>query len=123
MILARLSVLIAGLAFASTFAAAAPARTNFDGNWSVLIITESGRCDRAYRYGLAVRNGGVFYEGSLSVNVNGWVTNKGQVSVRVSAGSQGAEGTGRLFGNSGSGKWQGTGSSGDCSGTWTAERR
>ena len=124
MILARLPVpLIAGLVFASTFASAAPARTNFDGNWSVLIVTQSGQCDRAYRYGLAVRNGRVFYEGSLSVNVKGRVNDKGQVDVRVSAGSQGANGTGRLFRNNGSGKWRGTGSSGDCSGTWTAERR
>lgn len=124
MILARLCLpAIAGLVFASPFASAAPARTNFDGNWSVLIVTQSGPCDRAYRYGLVVRNGGVFYEGSLSVNVKGRVSNTGQVDVRVSAGSQGANGTGRLLRNSGSGKWRGIGSSGDCSGTWTAERR
>ena len=35
----------------------AVARTNYDGNWSVLIVTKSGPCDAAYRYGLSIRNG------------------------------------------------------------------
>lgn len=124
MVVARTTIpLIAGLALASAFASPAPARTNFDGNWSVLIVTQSGPCDRAYRYGLSIRNGTVFYEGSLSVNLTGRVSNNGQVSVRVSAGSQGASGSGRLSRDSGSGKWRGTGSMGSCSGTWTADRR
>lgn len=124
MVVARTTIpLIAGLALASAFASPAPARTNFDGNWSVLIVTQSGPCDRAYRYGLSIRNGAVFYEGSLSVNLTGRVSNNGQVSVRVSAGSQGASGSGRLSRDSGSGKWRGTGSMGSCSGTWTADRR
>jgi len=124
MVLARSTVsLIAGLTFASAFASPAPAGTNFDGNWSVLIVTQSGPCDRAYRYGLSIRNGAVFYEGSLAVNLRGRVSNNGQVSVRVSAGSQGASGSGRLSRDSGSGKWRGTGSMGSCAGSWTAERR
>jgi len=121
---------LAGLMFGATLLPVhAAGRTDFDGNWSVLIVTERGPCDRAYRYGLAVRNGRVFYEGSLSVNVKGLVNDKGYVDVRVSAGSQGADGTGRLFrsskssNGSGSGKWRGIGSSGDCSGSWTAEQR
>src|ERR1700752_4816448 len=71
-------------------------RTAYDGNWSVLIVTNSGPCDRGYRYGLAIRGGRVFYEGSLAVNVAGQVSGNGFVTVRVSAGSQGATGTGRL---------------------------
>ena len=34
-------------------AASAPmssVKPSFDGNWSVLIVTEKGTCDRAYRY-------------------------------------------------------------------------
>ncbi len=124
MVLARLSLpLIAGLVLTSAVATPASARTNYDGNWSVLIVTQSGPCDRAYRYGLSVRNGAVFYEGSAAVNVNGRVNNNGFVTVRVSAGSQGANGTGRLYRNSGSGSWRGLGSSGSCSGTWSADRR
>lgn len=124
MTLLRSSLAIAGLTLAAALVSTpAPARTIFDGNWSVLIVTQSGPCDRAYRYGLSIRNGAVFYEGSLSVNLNGRVSGNGNVSVRVSAGSQGASGTGRLSRNSGSGSWRGIGSAGSCSGTWTADRR
>src|SRR6185295_7588115 len=39
-------------------AAPAPAKAQrFDGNWSVLIITQSGDCDRAYRYGVRIQGG------------------------------------------------------------------
>lgn len=116
--------LFAGLAVVTALAPApAAARTNYDGNWSVLIVTQSGPCDRGYRYGLAIRDGRVFYDGSLAVNVDGRVSNNGMVRVRVSAGSQGATGTGRLSRDYGEGSWQGDGSAGSCWGTWTAERR
>ena len=116
---------VAGLALATTVFASAPAfaRTPYDGNWSVLIVTRSGPCDQAYRYGLSIRNGAVFYEGSASVNVAGRVNNAGFVDVRVSAGSQGANGSGRLGRTYGEGQWRGTGSMGTCVGIWTAERR
>ena len=60
-----LSGFLAGLVLAGALAAPADARTstraspgiNFDGNWSVLIVTNSGPCDRGYRYGLSIRNG------------------------------------------------------------------
>jgi hypothetical protein len=98
-------------------------RTAFDGSWSVLIVTEDGQCDRAYRYGLVIRDGQVLYEGDAAVNVAGNVTGNGVVRVRVSAGSQHADGTGRLSNDNGSGQWSGVGSAGSCSGTWSAERR
>src|SRR4029079_3591429 len=87
------------------------------------IVTNSGPCDRGYRYGLSIRGGRVFYQGSLSVNVDGQVSGNGFVRVRVSAGSQGATGVGRLSRDYGEGSWKGDGSAGSCSGTWTAERR
>jgi len=99
------------------------ARTAYDGQWSVLIVTNSGPCDRAYRYGLSIQNGAVIYEGSAAVNVAGKVANNGAVKVRVWAGQQGASGTGRLSRTDGSGTWRGTGSMGTCSGVWSAERR
>src|ERR1043165_3614303 len=98
-------------------------RTSYDGNWSVLILTNSGPCDRGYRYGLSIRGGRVFYTGSLAVNADGQVSGNGVVRVRVSAGSQGATGVGRLPRDYGEGSWRGEGSAGSCSGTWTAERR
>lgn len=116
---------VAGLALATAIFASAPAsaRTPYDGTWSVLIVTRSGPCDQAYRYGLSIRDGAVFYEGSASVNVNGRVNKAGFVDVRVSAGSQGAAGSGRLGRTYGEGHWRGIGSMGTCVGTWSAERR
>jgi hypothetical protein len=101
----------------------AAARTPYDGNWSVLIVTNSGPCDRAYRYGLSIRDGSVFYEGSAAVNVAGRVGRNGVVNVRVWAGQQGANGSGRLSRTAGGGEWRGTGSMGSCAGVWSAERR
>ncbi len=117
--------LAAGLALTASALVPAPAfaRTAFDGQWSVLIVTNSGPCDRAYRYGLAIHNGAVVYEGSAAVNVAGRVANNGVVRVRVWAGRQGASGSGRLSRTDGSGTWRGTGSMGTCSGVWSAERR
>ena len=114
---------VAGLTLAAALLSPASARTAYDGNWSVLILTKSGPCDAAYRYGLSIRDGQVFYEGSASVNVQGRVSGSGGVKVQVSAGSQGASGSGRLSRNYGSGEWRGTGSMGTCLGTWSAERR
>src|SRR6476660_5468476 len=96
---------LAGLVLAAALAVPADARTSarsapraggYDGNWSVLIVTDSGPCDRGYRYGLSIRGGRVFYEGSAAVNVDGNVSGNGTVRVRVWAGSQGATGVGRL---------------------------
>lgn len=114
----------AAVATVAALSSAAPASAaKFDGNWSVLIVTQKGPCDQAYRYGLSIRNGVVIYEGSAPVNVTGRVSANGGVSVRLWAGSQSANGTGRLSGGSGRGTWSGVGSSGRCSGYWTAEQR
>lgn len=96
-------------------------KQGFDGAWSVLIVTEQGKCDRAYRYPVKIQNGAVGYAGSASFTVSGKVGAKGEVTVTVSKGSQSAKGTGHMSGTDGSGTW--VAGSGDCSGTWTAERR
>src|SRR5260370_9074313 len=68
----------------------ASARTAYDGNWSVLIVTNSGPCDRAYRYGLSIRDGAVIYQGSAAVNVAGRGHPNAPVSGPGWAGPQGA---------------------------------
>jgi hypothetical protein len=108
-------VLVAALA-ASAPAGSAP---NFDGLWSVVIVTEKGSCDRAYRYPIRIRNGAVLNEGSSPATINGKVAGNGTVTVTVSAGNQSATGSGRLSGTTGAGSWKG----GECSGIWQAERR
>ena len=108
---------------ATAVPASAPAfaRSNYDGQWSVLIVTQKGTCDRAYRYPVKIDNGSVGYAGDSAFTVSGKVGPNGAVTVTVARGSQAAKGTGRMSSSDGSGIWQ-TGT-GECSGTWTAERR
>ena len=108
---------------AGTVPASAPAsaNSNFDGKWSVLIVTQKGTCDRAYRYPVKIDNGAVGYAGDSSFTVSGKVGENGVVTVKVARGSQSANGQGTLSATDGSGMW--IAGTGDCSGTWTAERR
>jgi hypothetical protein len=111
-----ISSLMAATAY---LAAPAQAKTNFDGNWSVVIVTEKGTCDRSYRYPVRISDGSVGYAGQASFNVSGKVAPNGKVNVTVSRGQQRANGSGQLTANGGGGSWSG----GECSGTWQAERR
>jgi hypothetical protein len=118
------SVIFSALLAAGAFVGPPPAAfaATQDGNWSVLIITEKGTCDRGYRYGLKVSNGQVSYQGSADVNMAGTVASNGAVNVSIKVGDKGANGTGRLSASSGTGTWHGIGSSGTCAGRWEAER-
>jgi len=119
---AWLAILVLLLACAVA-ASPAIARTAFDGDWSVLIITHGGACDPAYRYGVRIADGAVVSDGSGAAAVQGRVAPTGSVKVVVRAGNQWADGSGRLSRNHGRGAWSGQGMSGICSGTWEAERR
>ena len=111
---------LATLTAATAYAAMpAQAKTNFDGNWSVVIITEKGTCDRSYRYPVRISDGTVGYAGEASFDVSGRVGTNGKVTVTVSRGDKRASGSGQLTATSGGGSWSG----GECSGTWQAERR
>jgi hypothetical protein len=116
-----------GLAFGTALLASlsgASARTSsFEGNWSVLVITESGTCDRAYRYAVRVADGAVRYSGEAGVDVSGRVDDKGRVRVTIGRGEQRAEGTGQLGADSGSGTWSGRAPNSRCQGRWEAEKR
>jgi hypothetical protein len=100
----------------------AMARKPFDGNWSVLVVTDGGSCDRAYRYALRIVNGRVTYD-DPAFNISGHVDASGHANVSISAGGQHAGGSGQLSGNSGQGQWTGRSSTSACSGHWEAERR
>lgn len=100
-------------------ASIAPTQASFDGQWSVLIVTEKGRCDRAYRYPVKIQNGSVDYAGTAAFTVSGKVDANGTVSVTVARGHQKANGTGRMSESDGFGTWV----AGECSGSWTVERR
>ena len=129
----QLSRPMARVAFAAAFAAAAillagesaPVRAqgNFDGSWSVVIITDTGECDRAYRYGIRIKGGQILYDGEAGVSFTGRVEGNGQVAATVARGEQRATGSGRLSGGAGAGTWTGKSSTGACGGRWEAERR
>ncbi|MBI5112349.1 hypothetical protein [Rhodoplanes serenus] len=111
------------LALTAISATAASARTPYDGAWSVLIITDRGTCDRAYRYSVQIVDGIVRYAGEMGLDFRGRVGRGGAISVSVASGGSRADGRGRLSQSYGGGTWQGQGSTGACSGRWTAERR
>jgi hypothetical protein len=117
-------IILAATIAAPLLAVSAPAfAQGHDGNWSVLIITEKGNCDRGYRYSVNVAHGRVRYTGQASLNMSGTVAANGAVRVSIKVGEQGASGTGRLSGSSGAGVWHGVGNNGTCAGRWEAERR
>lgn len=113
---------LALIGLAST-AGQTPAASNFDGQWSVLIITEAGACDRAYRYPVKVVNGVLSYEGEASVEISGRVDPSGKLKATVQRGDQSANGSGRLSPSSGNGTWTGKSSTTSCAGRWEAEKR
>ena len=102
--------------------AVSSARTPYDGAWSVLIVTQRGTCDRAYRYGIQIVDGNLVYDGGI-VNLTGHVNTSGAVRVNVSAGGAQASGAGRLTRTNGRGNWSGRSGGDACSGYWEAERR
>src|SRR5262250_2840539 len=112
------SVASAFIAASATLAATQSfAVPNYDGLWSVSVVTEKGDCDRGYRYPIRISRGQLINAGDAVFTVTGKVMLTGAVT--VSAGGKSASGSGRLAGSMGGGSWRG----GSCSGTWTAERR
>jgi hypothetical protein len=105
--------------------AVAPAQSaslsQFDGRWTVLVVTDQGDCS-IYRYGVIVDLGQARYAGTADFTINGSVAPNGTVPASISRGSNHADVRGRLGQGTGSGLWRTAGSD-DCSGHWTAERR
>jgi hypothetical protein len=110
------ALIAASATFAATQSFAVP---NYDGLWSVSVVTEKGDCDRGYRYPIRISHGQLINAGDAVFTVAGKVAQTGAITVTVSGGGKSATGSGRLAGSAGGGSWSG----GSCSGTWTAERR
>src|SRR5271167_1230099 len=109
-VIATLGTLISSTSFAG------PA---YDGVWSVLVQTQKGDCDPAYRYPIRIANGRLVNAGDNAFTITGAVAPTGAITVTVSAAGKSATGSGHLAGAEGGGSWTG----GACSGSWTAERR
>src|SRR5262249_53048812 len=98
------AVTLATLFAVTMFAAGTSAlAASFDGPWSVTVVTRSGPCDQAYRYGVTISRGVVSYAGGGPVSLTGRVSPSGNVTVRVSSGPQYAVGSGRLSRSTGGG--------------------
>jgi hypothetical protein len=99
---------------------AARRSTAFDGQWSVVIYTTYGDCDRSLRYSLQII-GGQVVSAQQNYQLAGAVAPNGSIRVTVAEAGRSANGSGRLVGNNGSGQWRT--STGQCAGQWTAVRR
>ncbi len=94
----------------------------FDGTWSVEIVTESGACDRAYRYPVRIEGGRARFLGT-AFTIQGSVAGNGTVQGSISSGAGTADVRGRLRRDGfGAGTWVSSGTL-ECRGRWNAERR
>ena len=116
-------LVVSALALAAALPVLSPAEAvpNYDGVWSVVIVTQQGLCDPSYRYPIRISKGNLLNAGNAQVAISGKVAKNGAVVVNVSAGDKTATGTGKLAGKTGGGSW--SGGNGICSGVWQAERR
>jgi hypothetical protein len=116
-----IAALLVAIASIPSDAASRVARTRaFDGQWSVVIYTLVGDCDRSLRYSLRIVDGQV-QAAEQNYQVAGVVAPSGMIRVTVGEAGRSASGAGRLIGNNGRGQWRT--STGECGGQWTAERR
>ena len=113
----------AGLTSLAFAPAAARDGGNFDGNWTVQLVTESGGlCDSSYSYALTVQDGQIrpiAKAASNGATVSGRVGPDGSVGLNVSTSSANGSASGRLQARGGSGTWK---VASFCSGRWTARR-
>ncbi|GJE58860.1 hypothetical protein [Methylobacterium trifolii] len=119
---AALTLLAAGVGTADAARKKVQVPDRYDGTWSIEVITESGACDRAYRYGVRIDRGEASYPGS-DFRISGRVAPNGTVRATISNAAGSANVVGRLgrqgYGN---GTWTTAGGI-DCRGRWNAERR
>ena len=114
---------IAGGALAACLATVAPAKAaSFEGQWSVVVTPQDGRCDGPYVLPVKVLDNRIVYIGKGQFVADGGIESNG--SVRVTFASQGdrLDASGKM--NSeilGSGNWQSP--TENCAGTWVARKR
>ena len=106
-----------GLAFAG--GAAAEPQKNFNGTWSVRLVTESGSCDASYSTTISVQDGAVRAQ-SGGASVSGGIGRDGSVALGIQRSIARGEASARLADRSGSGTWRV--SMLGCTGRWTAQR-
>src|SRR5262249_14055328 len=93
-------------------------RSNFNGDWSVIVQSRGRACAPTVRYPVAITNGVVTNGGETPATVQGRVAPNGTVRVTVQSGGSWASGSCRLTTNGGSGGWRGAGAPRICGGRW-----
>jgi hypothetical protein len=101
-------------------AAAAEARSSYDGQWNITFVTQSGDCNPTYNYPINIENGVITSPGVGTFRGN--VTSSGAVRASVTVQEKHASGTGKLTGVRGRGTWIGWSEGQRCAGSWTAQR-
>lgn len=115
-------LILAGTGPALALPRGGPAQNRFDGMWSVEIITETGTCDRAYRYPIRIEHGVARFIGT-AFTIQGSVAGNGAVRGSISNGTATANVRGHLGQDGfGAGTWVASGAL-ECRGHWNAERR
>jgi hypothetical protein len=101
-------------------------QSKYDGIWSILVVTQQGKCDKAYKYVVRMDNGEVKNQGKFEIT--GSISANGRINgtiIRRNSKNPNAPTrvvfAGVVAANSGSGTWTGT-SNGGCSGYWDANR-
>jgi|SRR6266702_1036030 len=98
----------------------AQARSDYDGSWDLLFVTQRGACDPTYNFAVNIADGIVTHPNL--VKFTGHVARSGAVRASVTVHDKYASGSGRLSSNAGRGTWNGYSGNSRCSGYWTAQR-
>src|SRR5580693_2487107 len=101
-------------------ASVAHARSDYDGSWDLVFVTQRGSCDPSFNFAVNISDGIVSHPNL--VKFRGYVAKSGSVHASVTVHDKFASGTGRLVGASGRGTWSGSAGGARCSGYWTAQR-
>src|SRR5918998_4976386 len=108
---------------AAPFTASNPAlaeAADFDGTWTVQLVTETGVCSGS-SYTVAIQDGQVrLASAGGSASITGQISTDGSVGLNVRQGPASGSASGRLRSSTGSGTWK---ASSLCSGRWAAQRR
>lgn len=104
----------------SCVSSAALARTEYDGPWTVTMVTTRGGCSAFTSFGVQVINGTVLASGG-GFTLRGRVSRNGAVTATAGSADQVAHAHGRLsLRGGGGGGWVSPAKG--CSGHWTARR-
>lgn len=103
--------LVAGAALASP--------QNYNGTWSVRLMTEAGKCDPFYSTTVTIRDGQI-QSNANGTSVSGGVGTDGRVALGIQRSIATGDASGRLAARSGTGTWR-VAMLG-CTGRWTAQK-